>query len=146
MGRLIFVSNRLPFTVRRHGEEVTLIRSAGGLVAGLGPIHDTENSIWIGNLGGELDGLGRKEIERQRLVPVALPRERARKHYEGFSNGVLWPLFHYFLESMEFDPEDFGAYQFVNERFVGCPVLPRATGNQQQCAWHPCPHLRKRAQ
>ncbi len=118
MGRLIFVSNRLPYTIRRHGSEFTLTRSSGGLVSGIGPIHESQDSLWIGNLGGEVEGLRGAELERQRLVPVTLPREKARRHYEGFSNGVLWPLFHYFLESMEFDPEDFGAYQFVNERFA----------------------------
>ena len=118
MSRLIFVSNRLPFTIRRHGKDVTLTRSSGGLVAGIGPIHDTQDSLWIGNLGGEFDGLKRNELERHRLVPVALPRDKARRHYEGFSNGVLWPLFHYFLESVDFDPEDFGAYHHVNELFA----------------------------
>ncbi len=118
MSRLIFVSNRLPFTIRRHGNNVTLTRSSGGLVAGIGPIHDTRDSLWIGNLGGDFDGLKRNELERHRLVPVVLPRDRARRHYEGFSNGVLWPLFHYFLESVDFDPEDFGAYRHVNEMFA----------------------------
>lgn len=118
MSRLIFVSNRLPYTIRRHGSEFTLTRSSGGLVSGIGPIHESQDSLWIGNLGGDVEGLRGAELERQRLVPVTLPRDKARRHYEGFSNGVLWPLFHYFLESMEFDPEDFGAYQFVNERFA----------------------------
>jgi trehalose 6-phosphate synthase/phosphatase len=118
MSRLIFVSNRLPYTVRRHGSEFTLTRSSGGLVSGIGPVHEGQDSLWIGNLGGDVEGLRGAELERRRLVPVTLPRDRARRHYEGFSNGVLWPLFHYFLESMEYDPEDFGAYQFVNQRFA----------------------------
>ena len=118
MGRLILVSNRLPLTVRRQGRETVLAPSTGGLVAGLGPVHGTCDSLWIGSLGGEHDSIPRSEIRKRRLVPVHLPREQARQHYEGFSNGVLWPLFHYFLESVDFEPRDFEAYRAVNERFA----------------------------
>ena len=118
MGRLILVSNRLPVTLRRSGDETTLVRSVGGLVAGLGPVHDSEDSLWIGSPGGEMDDIRRKTLEKHRLIPVPLPREKARRHYEGFSNGVLWPLFHYFLESANFDPQDFEAYRFVNQCFA----------------------------
>ena len=72
MGRLIFVSNRLPYTIRRHGNDFTLTRSSGGLVSGVGPIHESQDSLWIGNLGGEVEGLRGAELERQRLVPVTL--------------------------------------------------------------------------
>ncbi|MFQ5877437.1 MAG: bifunctional alpha,alpha-trehalose-phosphate synthase (UDP-forming)/trehalose-phosphatase [Acidobacteriota bacterium] len=118
MGRLILVSNRLPFTLRHLGDESRLARSAGGLVAGLGPVHESSESLWIGSLGGDVDGVRRAELQKHRLVPISLPREKARRHYEGFSNGVLWPLFHYFLESVEFDPADYEAYRQVNQRFA----------------------------
>ncbi len=122
MGRVILVSNRLPVTVRRTGRDIALTRSAGGLVAGLGPIHDAEDSLWLGTLGGEIDDERRAELEKRRLIPVTLPRERARRHYEGYSNSVLWPLFHYFLEAVEHDPQDFEAYRTVNERFADAVV------------------------
>jgi trehalose 6-phosphate synthase/phosphatase len=119
MGRLILISNRLPVTtVRTLEKEDFLAPSAGGLVAGLGPIHESGNSLWIGSLAGEIDDARRAELEKSRLIPISLPRERARRHYEGYSNGVLWPLCHYFLESIEYDPQDFEAYRSVNERFA----------------------------
>jgi len=41
LGRLILVSNRLPVTVRRGRDGVpALIRSSGGMVAALGPVHE----------------------------------------------------------------------------------------------------------
>ncbi len=80
MGRLILVSNRLPVTLRRSGDETTLVRSVGGLVAGLGPVHDNEDSLWIGSPGGEMDDIRRKTLEKHRLIPVPLPREKPRRH------------------------------------------------------------------
>ena len=31
------------------GSEFTLTRSSGGLVSGIGPIHESQDSLWIGN-------------------------------------------------------------------------------------------------
>ena len=118
MGRMILVSNRLPVTVRRVGQEIVLTPSVGGLVAGLGPIHAGQDSLWLGTLGGEIDDERRAELTKRRLIPITLPRTLARRHYEGYSNGVLWPLFHYFLESVDHVPGDFEAYRQVNERFA----------------------------
>jgi len=118
LGRLILVSNRLPFTARRQAGETVLVRSSGGLVAGLGPVHEAKDALWIGNLGGEIGGLKRDQLRKNRIVPIAISRDRARRHYEGFSNGVLWPLFHYFLESVKYDPDDFEAYRAVNQQFA----------------------------
>lgn len=120
MSRLILVSNRLPFTLRKQARKTMLVRSTGGLVAGLGPVHDASDTLWIGNLGvgSVLDAKRRDQLRRHRLVPITLPREKARRHYEGFSNGVLWPLCHYFLESVSFDPADFEAYRWVNQKFA----------------------------
>ena len=38
--------------------------------------------------------------------------------YEGFSNGVLWPLFHYLLDQMPLHVAHWDAYVRVNERFA----------------------------
>lgn len=117
MSRLILVSNRLPITVRRQGRERIVARSTGGLVTGLGPIHDLGDGLWIGTLGPH-DDLDATELAHHRLATVPLPKDKVKRHYDGFSNAVIWPLFHYFQESVEFDPRDWQAYQSVNERFA----------------------------
>jgi trehalose 6-phosphate synthase/phosphatase len=117
MGRLILVSNRLPITVKRSRKKTTLVRSTGGLVAGLGPVHEEGDGLWIGSLGSTR-GVPKEELERQRLVTVQLAAEDAKRHYEGYSNGVLWPLFHYLLDRITFDSRDAEAYRKVNERFA----------------------------
>ena len=54
MGRIILVSNRLPVTVRRGRRGAQeLVVSSGGLVAGLNPLHEHRNGIWIGHPGDE---------------------------------------------------------------------------------------------
>ena len=58
------------------------------------------------------------ELRSRRLVAVTLEKEDAERHYEGYSNRVLWPLCHYLLEHVEFDAFDYEAYARVNERFA----------------------------
>ena len=112
------MSNRLPVSVRRVGSQRTVVRSSGGLVAGLGPVHDAGDSLWIGNLdAGDLGPL-QAQLTAQRLVPVPLTAEDSARHYEGYSNRVLWPLCHYLLEHVAFDGPDYEAYARVNRRFA----------------------------
>ncbi|MEZ4272812.1 MAG: trehalose-6-phosphate synthase [Myxococcota bacterium] len=116
MSRVVLVSNRLPISSRRIGGKRVIKRSTGGLVAGLAPVHDERDSLWMGALdsGNYPEAL----LKEQRLVAIELPKETARRHYEGYSNQVLWPLFHYLVEHVSFEGADFDAYQRVNERFA----------------------------
>jgi len=119
MSSLILVSNRLPVSAKSSGSDgVVLVRSSGGLVTGLGPLHDRSDTLWIGNLGARGKDNPPTELQAHRLVPVDLPREMARRYYNGFSNGVLWPVFHNFTESFRYDSRDFSAYKAVNKRFA----------------------------
>jgi trehalose 6-phosphate synthase/phosphatase len=130
MGRLILVSNRLPVTIQdsvsgnnestaqndSSGQSVT--RSSGGLVAGLDPLHVDGDGIWIGYPGTNPDENASKLLAEMRLEPVDIPESEYTGYYEGFSNGAIWPLFHYLLEHCEFDPVAFADYKRVNERFA----------------------------
>ena len=53
-----------------------------------------------------------------RLVAVPLTTDQVTRYYEGFSNGVLWPLFHYLLDQVPLHVRDWDAYVEVNERFA----------------------------
>lgn len=122
MGRLILVSNRLPVTIQADDSSSepsqTVSRSSGGLVAGLDPLHLNGDGIWIGYPGTDPDDQASKLLEEMRLDPVAIPESEYAGYYEGFSNGAIWPLFHYLLEHCEFDPSAFADYKRVNERFA----------------------------
>ncbi len=124
MGRLLLVSNRLPVTVKRSGDAFEVTRSAGGLATGLSGPHQKGGGLWLGWPGpvGELEGSARQKLEAElsalRTVPLYLSDEEVSRYYEGFSNGVLWPLFHYSLDRIPNDAADWDAYRSVNEKFA----------------------------
>jgi trehalose 6-phosphate synthase/phosphatase len=118
-GRLVVLSNRLPFRVRkgRHGAEVE--RSSGGLVAALGPAMARHGGTWVGWPGGALDVGGRLPTpDGYELAPIALSAQEVRLYYHGLSNRTLWPLLHSFPTRMELDRTEWLAYEAVNERFA----------------------------
>ena len=134
-GRLIIVSNRLPVTVSRREGGVELHESAGGLATGLDRFHRAGEGVWVGWPGEahrgrnatdpELDGL----LAARRLVPVHLTAQEVRQYYEGFSNGVIWPLFHYLLDRVPLRGHEWQAYRAANERFADAVVGHAAAGD-----------------
>ncbi|KAG5461645.1 MAG: hypothetical protein BJ554DRAFT_6126, partial [Olpidium bornovanus] len=56
--------------------------------------------------------------ENHSSVPVYLDKETADNHYNGFSNSVLWPLFHYQTGELRFDEDKWQAYVEANTAFA----------------------------
>lgn len=56
------------------------------------------------------------------LHPVFLDKDLNDDYYNGFSNAVLWPLFHYFPSFVEYKPNYFDAYMNAN-RIIADEVL-----------------------
>jgi trehalose 6-phosphate synthase/phosphatase len=124
---LIIVSNRLPMVVSREKNGTWQIEpGSGGLVTALAPVLRNRGGIWIGWPGtvaeekAELDELLARATKDwgYELMPVMLTTDEKNKYYRGFSNEVLWPLFHDFLSHCNFRPEYWYAYQKVNEKFA----------------------------
>jgi trehalose 6-phosphate synthase/phosphatase len=94
------------------------------------------DSLWIG-WPGELSRLTPAqrsavdaELHALRTVPVPLPPSDVHRFYDGFSNGVLWPLFHYLLDKVNLDARsDWEAYRDVNERFADAVVKHARPGD-----------------
>ncbi|MBN1608276.1 MAG: bifunctional alpha,alpha-trehalose-phosphate synthase (UDP-forming)/trehalose-phosphatase [Polyangiaceae bacterium] len=125
MSRIIIVSNRLPVTLMAHGDEVRWRLSPGGLAAALRGVHADADSLWVGFAGdaGKLPEESRRrfdaELADKRLISVPLTPSELGLYYDGFSNGVLWPLFHYLLDKVRFEASnEWRAYRTVNERFA----------------------------
>lgn len=51
-------------------------------------------------------------------LPVFLSAEVADLHYNGFSNGIIWPLFHYLPGEIDFDERKWDAYYRANVAFA----------------------------
>lgn len=57
------------------------------------------------------------ELLRLGTVPVHLSASELHRYYDGFSNGVLWPLFHYLIDKVNLDARaDWETYQAVKLR------------------------------
>ena len=123
-GRLVVVSNRLPFALKRSSDGAwSATRSAGGLATAMDPLLKRTGGIWIGWPGDSSDpnDPGRKQVlgeqAREGFRVVELPEELVAGFYEGFSNATLWPLFHQFPSRLDFQPEHWRDYQEANRVF-----------------------------
>ena len=123
---LIIVSNRLPVVIRREGDSFSVEPGSGGLVTALAPVLRNRDGIWIGWAGthdsddpriNELIGKA-KEIAGFSFHPVSLTQEEVELYYYGFSNEIIWPLFHDLQSRCNFVPEYWEAYQHVNRKFA----------------------------
>ncbi|HVW94912.1 MAG TPA: bifunctional alpha,alpha-trehalose-phosphate synthase (UDP-forming)/trehalose-phosphatase [Mucilaginibacter sp.] len=123
MSKTIIVSNRLPVKISKNGDEYTSSPSEGGLATGLGSIYKTGKNKWIGWPGTEIAEPADREIitgqlAELRLVPVFLDQEEINQYYEGFSNEVLWPIFHYYTSTYAvYRESNWEYYNIVNRKF-----------------------------
>jgi trehalose 6-phosphate synthase len=114
MGRLVVVSNR----VSVPGSE-----SPGGLAVGvLAALKGPEGGVWFGWSGNTSDTPAAEPEVREkdgiRFVTVDLPSAHFDAYYNGFCNGTLWPLHHYFPGAFRYDEKEFEAYMAVNRYFA----------------------------
>jgi trehalose 6-phosphate synthase/phosphatase len=125
MPRVLIVANRLPVTVHPNETGVDVQKSSGGLATGLLRPHEQSGGLWIGWPGTHDDEISeqqRNALSQQladlRLVSVPLTADQVTRYYEGFSNGVLWPLFHYLLDQVPLHVRDWEPYVEVNQKFA----------------------------
>ena len=124
--KTIIVSNRLPLNVCvQESGNVKVSPSVGGLTTGMKSIHQNSDSLWIGWAGvpsDEIDESTAEEIKNlaynEKCISVPLSEEEIEEYYFGFSNRVLWPLFHYFMEYVDYDEDHWKTYKKVNEKFA----------------------------
>lgn len=116
MGRLVVVSNRIADPRKP---------AAGGLAVALGEALQTTGGLWFGWSGrivedgapGEGD-LHTLQAGKVTLATVDLSREDYDAYYTGYSNGVLWPVFHYRLDLADFERNYIPGYRRVNQLFA----------------------------
>ncbi|KAI3551392.1 glycosyltransferase family 20 [Colletotrichum abscissum] len=127
-GRLLLLSNRLPITIKRSDDgSYSFSMSSGGLVTGLSGLSKTTSFQWYGWPGlevpeNEIAGMKQRLKDEYDAHPVFIDDELADKHYNGFSNSILWPLFHYHPGEITFDESAWAAYREVNRLFAKAVV------------------------
>lgn len=130
MPRLIIVSNRLPFAVENQDGEITVRQSSGGLVSAIKSYIERNKDyqqftgrVWIGSMdcteedwqAAVNQGLLPEDLTVQPIFPESAAYAN---FYNGFSNSVLWPLFHYFPSLVEYKKEYFKDYKRINQQFA----------------------------
>src|ERR1044071_6098817 len=85
---------------------------AGGLAVGLGEALRDKEGIWFGWSGKVGQPGPAKTVESDGIsyVTVDLKKDDHQEFYNGFANGVLWPILHYRLDLVEFTRRDLGGY------------------------------------
>ncbi len=116
MSRLVVISNRVADPRKP---------AAGGLAVALGEALNQTGGLWFGWSGNVLeDGTpGESELHTRQAGPVTLATvdlcsEDHRSYYQGYSNSVLWPVFHYRLDLADFDSSYIAGYRRVNQMFA----------------------------
>ncbi|MDP4150091.1 MAG: bifunctional alpha,alpha-trehalose-phosphate synthase (UDP-forming)/trehalose-phosphatase [Bacteroidota bacterium] len=167
MGRLILISNRLPFSLDREGEKVNIRQSSGGLVSAIkgyfehavsaasspnpasspspasptGPASPASQiqtlsqtprvptpqvfsgKIWMGvadfpQADWDAAVAGHADKQEFTVIPLFVDKELYDGYYNGFSNSVLWPLFHYFASLASYEARFYSSYVQVNQLFA----------------------------
>ncbi|GAB3647959.1 alpha,alpha-trehalose-phosphate synthase (UDP-forming) [Ramlibacter alkalitolerans] len=114
MSRLVVVSNRIADPRKT---------AAGGLAVALAEVLNNTGGLWFGWSGKIVDAAEDDDVLFQRAGPVTLAMVDLSQvdhdaFYLGYSNGVLWPVFHYRLDLADFDAGYIGGYRRVNQLFA----------------------------
>jgi len=116
MSRLVVISNRLADPRKP---------AAGGLAVALGEALNQTGGLWFGWSGTVVEGgtPGEGELHTRQAGPVTLAtvdlcREDHDSYYHGYSNSVLWPVFHYRLDLADFNASYIAGYRRVNQMFA----------------------------
>lgn len=123
-GRLINISNRLPVSIKKTASGLRVERSSGGLATALDSVWKEQPGVWIGWPGTTenepVDQLLARASRRRShvLKGVVLTSEEVDKFYAGFTNEIIWPLFHSMSTRCNFDPDYWEMYQRVNRKFA----------------------------
>jgi trehalose 6-phosphate synthase/phosphatase len=123
--RLFIVSNRLPITIH---DENGVQPASGGLITAINSyickqdITAFEEVFWAGVPGcsastwrSAATKIGSTAFT---YLPVFVQGQQYDAYYNGFSNSVLWPLFHYFPSYAEYNVDSYNGYRQVNAHFA----------------------------
>ncbi len=129
-GKLILVTNREPYSHEKEKKGIICKKSVGGVVSALDPLMQKSKGTWIAWGSGSAD-FDVCDADNKVLVPekpkytlrrIPLSDAEITQYYQGFSNRVLWPLCHLFVEKMHNDETYWNTYYSVNQKFAQAVV------------------------
>jgi trehalose 6-phosphate synthase len=113
VSRLVAVSNRVALPRRS--------RAPGGLAVGLLAAMRARGGLWFGwdgETGPEASGTSVATHGEIQYASTNLDEREYQDFYLGFSNSILWPLFHYFIGGFRYSDAQYDAFLRVNQRFA----------------------------
>ncbi len=120
MPRIVLVSNRVT--------DVDAATQAGGVSVAIADLLINKSAVWFGWNGEVTESNGTpplvssETVGRSTLVTTPLCSNEFRDYYLGYSNSVLWPVFHNRLDLAQFEAGYFPEYVRVNRRFAAAIV------------------------
>lgn len=128
-GKLITVSNRLPYRLSVLRSKLVTTLSVGGLATALCSYFENKNIVesefeslhWIGVSDiskKSFDNVSSEEVvvkDNITMHPVFFNEKMQDKFYDGFCNSVLWPLFLYFPSFVVYKQDYFDEYINANK-------------------------------
>lgn len=125
MSQVIIVSNRLPISIKKVKGKLKIVPSTGGLATGLASYTKDKKNTWVGWPGIVSEELSEddkdtisKKLARHNCYPVFLSRKQFEGFYNGYSNSVLWPLFHEMSVRVKNQDKLWASYRQVNELYA----------------------------
>lgn len=117
MKRIVLVSNRVL--------NLSAAAQAGGVSVALADILKTERGLWFGwngEVAASAEALETISVVKagatSSIATVPISEEEHRAYYLGYSNSVLWPVFHNRLDLAQFEAGYYRNYVDVNRRFA----------------------------
>jgi trehalose-6-phosphate synthase len=117
--KYIIATARAPYSHDRVDGKEVVKQNVGGVASSLRRLMNDRGGTWVCWGDGSLDTEYQEEItERYTVSRIILGSHEKRGFYDNFSNGTLWPLFHYFREKIKTDNLAFEPYITVNRKFA----------------------------
>ncbi len=123
--RTVYIANRFPLRVSLDEKGYSFTPNHGGVASGLRSHVKklSHENLWIGWPGiyvspSEQEKMRNNTLKEHNAFPVFLTPKITEGYYNGFCNKVIWPLFHYFTNFVQPDPEYWDSYVSANESFV----------------------------
>lgn len=136
---VVIVSNRLPISVKRVDGKLAYYPSVGGLATGLASYVNDRRNKWIGWPGIPSDDLTEAEqheiaaeLQKSNCYPVFLKQKQLDDYYNGYSNTILWPIFHELPARLEDHDKFWKSYRAVNAAFANTVI---ALSDQNSTIW-----------
>ena len=116
MSKLVVISNRVMSPNFKKKE------SSGGLIVAIDKALKKSGGIWIGWSGDVKPENHEKHYEIKdenvNYITLDLTKNNYENFYNGYCNDILWPLFHYRLDLINYSKDRYLSYKKVNILFA----------------------------